>query len=170
MTSNGSVTVKSLSGGTYTATQNPSGAVTRSSQNAATQPATVIIQATSSASAQQCYGKGAAGGTIAAAAVTCGTGYTKVFEYSGNGNVYDATPISNIGSTNWHLIFPSVYTGPAESSCASPYGYPNGRPTLINPEMRYERIYSATYYPPVYPVVCPNATDSYWSVALCCKS
>ena len=45
-TSNGSVTVKSLSGGAYTATQNPAGAVAKASQNAATQPPTVVIQAT----------------------------------------------------------------------------------------------------------------------------
>ena len=46
--SNGSVTVKSLSGGSYAGTQNPTGAVAKSNQNAATQSPTVIIQATSS--------------------------------------------------------------------------------------------------------------------------
>jgi len=46
--SNGAVTVKSLSGGSYSATGNPSGAVAKANQNAATQPPTVIIQATSS--------------------------------------------------------------------------------------------------------------------------
>ena len=38
--------VKSLVGGTYAATQNPTGAIVKASQNAATQPPTVIIQAT----------------------------------------------------------------------------------------------------------------------------
>ncbi len=46
--SNGAVTVKSLSGGSYAGTQNPTGAVAKANQNAATQPPTVIIQATSS--------------------------------------------------------------------------------------------------------------------------
>ena len=40
--------MKSLAGGSYAATQNPTGAVAKASQNAATQPPTVIIQATSS--------------------------------------------------------------------------------------------------------------------------
>lgn len=48
-TSNGSITVKSLSGGTtYSGTQNPTGAVAKTNQNAVTQPPTVIIQATGS--------------------------------------------------------------------------------------------------------------------------
>jgi hypothetical protein len=46
MTSNGAITVKSLSGGSYAGTQNPSGAVAKSNQNAVTQPPTVIVQAT----------------------------------------------------------------------------------------------------------------------------
>ena len=45
--SNGGVTVKSLSGGSYSATGNPRGAVAKANQNAATQPPTVVIQATS---------------------------------------------------------------------------------------------------------------------------
>ena len=49
-TSNGSITVKSLSGGTtYSGTQNPTGAVAKTNQNAVTQPPTVIIQATGGA-------------------------------------------------------------------------------------------------------------------------
>ena len=44
--SNGSVTVKSLSGGTYTGTQNPSGTIAKTNQSAVTQPPTVIVQAT----------------------------------------------------------------------------------------------------------------------------
>ena len=46
-TSNGQITVKSLSGSTtYSGTQNPTGAVVKTNQNAVTQPPTVIIQAT----------------------------------------------------------------------------------------------------------------------------
>lgn len=48
VSSNGAVTVRSLSGGTYSATQNPTGAVAKANQVAATQPPTVIIQATGS--------------------------------------------------------------------------------------------------------------------------
>ena len=40
--------MKSLSGGAYAATQNPTGAVAKVNQVAATQPPTVVIQATSS--------------------------------------------------------------------------------------------------------------------------
>lgn len=46
LSSNGAVTIKSLSGGTYTGTQNPTGAVAKANQSAVTQPPTVIIQAT----------------------------------------------------------------------------------------------------------------------------
>ena len=46
-TSNGAITVKSISGGTtYSGTQNPTGAVAKTNQSAVTQPPTVIIQAT----------------------------------------------------------------------------------------------------------------------------
>jgi len=48
-TSNGAITLKSVSGGaTYSGTQNPTGAVAKINQSAATQPPTVIIQATAS--------------------------------------------------------------------------------------------------------------------------
>ena len=46
-TNDGSITVKSVSGGsTYSGTQNPTGAVAKTNQNAVTQPPTVVIQAT----------------------------------------------------------------------------------------------------------------------------
>ena len=45
--SNGAVTVKSLAGGSYASTQNPSGASAKTNQNAATQPPTVLIQSSS---------------------------------------------------------------------------------------------------------------------------
>ncbi|CAN7751142.1 hypothetical protein LJR269_006626 [Duganella sp. LjRoot269] len=48
--SNGAVTVKSLAGGAYGGTQNPTGAVAKANQSAVTQPPTVIIQATSAVS------------------------------------------------------------------------------------------------------------------------
>lgn len=46
LSSNGSVTVKSLSGGTYTGTQNPTGAIAKTDQNAVTQAPTIVVQAT----------------------------------------------------------------------------------------------------------------------------
>ncbi len=46
-TNDGSITIKSVSGGTtYSGTQNPTGAVAKTNQSAVTQPPTVIIQAT----------------------------------------------------------------------------------------------------------------------------
>jgi len=46
-TNNGAITIKSVNGGTtYSGTQNPTGAVAKTNQNAVTQPPTVIIQAT----------------------------------------------------------------------------------------------------------------------------
>ena len=44
--SNGAITVKSLAGGSYSGTTNPTGAVVKANQSAVTQPPTVIIQAT----------------------------------------------------------------------------------------------------------------------------
>jgi hypothetical protein len=47
-TNNGAITIKSMNGGTtYSGTQNPTGAVAKTNQNAVTQPPTVVIQATS---------------------------------------------------------------------------------------------------------------------------
>lgn len=46
-TNNGAITIKSINGSTtYPGTQNPTGAVAKTNQNAVTQPPTVIIQAT----------------------------------------------------------------------------------------------------------------------------
>ncbi len=48
-TSNGSISIKSVTGGaTYSGSQNPTGAVAKTNQSAVTQPPTVIIQATGS--------------------------------------------------------------------------------------------------------------------------
>ena len=46
---NGAITIKATSGSTtYSGTQNPTGAVAKTSQSAVTQPPTVIVQATAS--------------------------------------------------------------------------------------------------------------------------
>lgn len=47
--SNGSVSIKSLSGGSYAGTSNPSGAVAKANQNASTQPPTVLVRGRSKA-------------------------------------------------------------------------------------------------------------------------
>ncbi len=94
--SNGAVTVKSLAGGSYAGTQNPSGAVAKTNQNAATQAPTVIIQAT-------------AGGNIevipmlVAGSVlpTCPTGYNSIFSASGTGPV--TNPYVNAGGSRLTL-------------------------------------------------------------------
>ena len=82
-TSNGQIIVKSLSGSTtYSATQNPTGAVAKTNQNAVTQPPTVIIQATGGGGA--CVAKtrtkyngnlGGASGADAKCAAEFGTGW-----------------------------------------------------------------------------------------------
>jgi hypothetical protein len=46
--SNGAVTVKSISGGLYASTQNPTGAMAKTNQNTSVQAPTVVIQATGS--------------------------------------------------------------------------------------------------------------------------
>ena len=43
---NGAVVLRSLGGGSYNGTQNPTGAVAKGNQSAATQPTTVVVQAT----------------------------------------------------------------------------------------------------------------------------
>lgn len=48
LTPNGAIVIKSLAGGSYSGTRNPAGAVAKGNQTAATQPATVIVQATAS--------------------------------------------------------------------------------------------------------------------------
>ena len=106
-TSNGSITVKSLSGGTtYSGIQNPTGAFAKTNQNAVTQPPTVIIQATG----------GGGGACLAATRVT----------YSGNlGGLSgaDAKCAADFGTgwrfaTVWEMA--SCIGVPASSSTAPP--------------------------------------------------
>ncbi len=99
--SNGAVTVKSLSGGSYTSTQNPSGAIAKANQNAATQPPTVIIQATGSSSYMVAATRlryngnlgGVAGGT-AKCVIEFGTGW----RFAGIGHLYALA--SAVGTVN----------------------------------------------------------------------
>ena len=98
--SNGAVTVKSLAGGAYGGTQNPTGAVVKANQNAATQAPTVIIQATSSSYAEAFPMVVVGTSTVP----TCPSGYNSVWSASAT-NVYAQTsfgnPIYNVGGTRF---------------------------------------------------------------------
>lgn len=74
---NGAVTVKSLAGGSYAGTQNPTGAVAKTNQSAATQAPTVIIQATSAGYAEiiPLF----VSGSVPQVAPTCPAGYTTLW-------------------------------------------------------------------------------------------
>ena len=75
---------------------NPSGAVAKASQNAATQPPTVIIQATGGG-----YSETYPILVNATVAPACPSGYTSIFSASGNGPI--ANPIINAGGTRYSL-------------------------------------------------------------------
>jgi len=108
--SNGSVTVKTLSGGSYSAIGNPTGAVAKANQNAATQPPTVIIQATSNGYSETLPFLNNNTTTIP----TCPTGYTRIFAWSGDTNTIGSTYNSpqggvsviaaNVGGSRWSLV------------------------------------------------------------------
>ena len=121
-TNNGSITVKSVSGGaTYSGTQNPTGAVARTNQNAFTQPPTVILQATGSSGGclgqtRTTYNGGSLGG-LSGADAKCvaefGTGWRfasqldiagcmggVVPEFGGNGPWFHQPGQNNCG--NWN--------------------------------------------------------------------
>jgi hypothetical protein len=102
--SNGAVTVKSLAGGSYSSTQNPTGAVAKANQNSSTQPPTVIIQATGSSYAQTIplIAGSFSGSSTVPAVPTCPSGYNSVFSTSGSGLFQ---PIFNVGGTRWSLSF-----------------------------------------------------------------
>jgi len=78
--SNGAVTVKSLAGGSYSGTQNPTGAVAKVNQTAATQAPTVIIQATGTSESEM-YGQVINGGIVP----TCMAGFNRIWSITGNG-------------------------------------------------------------------------------------
>ena len=99
----GAVAIRSLSGGAYVGTQNPAGASAKGNQAAATQPATVLIQATASA-----YSETYPVLVNAATAPACTTGYNSVFSASGTGPI--SPPILNAGGSRYTL---GSYTHPS---------------------------------------------------------
>lgn len=94
--SNGSITVKSQSGGAYAGQVNPAGAVAKANQSAVTQPPTVIIQATSGAYVES-VPLLVAGSSLPA----CPSGYTAAFTKTGTSNLPNA--YVNVAGSRWTL-------------------------------------------------------------------
>ena len=106
--SNGQVTVKSLAGGSYSGTQNPTGAVAKANQSAATQPPTVIIQATTTGYPETLP-------LLVSNSQTppsCPASYTRVWTMSGNGCDLNnlKSGYHNVAGSKWTLIY-SVRNG-----------------------------------------------------------
>lgn len=99
--SNGAVTVKSLAGGSYNSTQNPTGALAKASQSVVTQPPTVIIQATGSAYSETVPLMGATN-----LPPSCPAGYTQVFARSGPGcpGLTAGQNAFNVSGSRWSLV------------------------------------------------------------------
>jgi len=155
--SNGAVTVKSLSGGSYSATGNPSGAVAKANQNAATQPPTVVIQATSAG-----YSEAIPLLVASATPPSCPASYTRVFTMTATGcpNYQQANPVFNIAGSRWSLVtIPSPsgggygYAGFVGDSMPS-YNYNSSPITVAGPSA-----YCSTGY----------STYATWSASLCTK-
>lgn len=95
---NGAISVKSLSGGAYHGTENPTGALARANQSAVTQPPTVIIQATGATYIQAIPQFGGFGSSTIP---SCPSGYAQVFGMSSSGPL--PAPILNVGGTRFSL-------------------------------------------------------------------
>ena len=153
LSSNGSVTVKSLTGGTYAATQNPTGAVAKANQTAATQPPTVIIQATASAYNETIPLVVTGTTTIP----TCPTGYTMLFSRSGTGASSSAIPypVFNVAGTRY--TFASWFNG------GSTYvGFGTENLPLGSPGAGSASLYNGT-------VQYISGSSTQWAAALCSK-
>jgi len=146
--SNGAVTVKSLSGGSYSATGNPSGAVAKANQNAATQPPTVIIQATSSANAEMVPLVVTGSSVIP----SCPSGYTSVFSKSGTGTGA-MPPVFNVAGSKFTFGY-LYYQG----------SYYVGFTVDTVPVMGYSSGTTQLYYPPA-----SITSGTQWAAALCSK-
>ena len=154
LSSNGSVTVKSLTGGATAATQNPTGAIAKGSQNAATQPPTVIIQATSSNNVEVIPKLSLNTLTIP----TCPTGYSAL--WSATSAVHGMEPaIFNAGGTRFSLAPFSV-----TSSGYQVYGWlVDGMPTNGPANVGNGTAYTGQSYWGSY------GYPSAWAAALCSK-
>ena len=115
--SNGQVSIKSLSGGSYVGSQNPTGAIAKTNQSATTQPPTVIIQATSSQQELRTFVR--LGANVFP---TCPIGFTAIFQYSGT-DCSNTGIIYNAGGSN--LVFGQANNG---GSPSIGFGLTSGQP------------------------------------------
>ena len=157
--SNGAVTVKSLAGSSYVGTQNPTGAVAKANQNAATQAPTVIIQATAAG-----YAETIPLMTLGTIPPACPAGYHPSFQRTDTGCPgSDVSAVYNVSGTRWSLA-----TLPSGSGSAMAAWFADGSPA-------YNSGSSGSYV--VSPINGPVVAckDSYtgplrtWSASLCSK-
>lgn len=144
-TNDGSITVRSVSGaGTYSVTQNPTGAVARTNQSAVTQPPTIILQATSGGPVfnytTDCY-RFAAGGTwqLGAGKYDSGTGkFTGISaRHEGDDSLYvGATHVVAIltGVPSWGYGSTSADVVPVLVNCGSDAGCVAAKTSQNNPK------------------------------------
>ena len=118
--------MKSLSGGSYSATGNPSGAVAKANQNAAIQPPTVIIQATAGGGymiattlARYTGNLGGVAGATAKCVAEFGSGWRFAttgmrFALGSNGSVVGSwiQDANSVGSNDWSGWTTTSGTGP----------------------------------------------------------
>lgn len=97
---NGAITLKSVNGATtYNGTQNPTGAVAKTNQNAVTQPPTVVIQSTGNSGYAEIIPYISVGTT---SLPTCPIGYSIL--WSGESSVHGMSPkIFNAGGSRFNL-------------------------------------------------------------------
>lgn len=146
--SNGAVIVKSLAGGSYAGTQNPTGAVAKANQIASTQPPTVIIQATANSYVQAVPLMMA----YTLTPPTCPTGYTSVFTITSS--TFTGSPIFNIAGTRFAFAY--YFYGSTNF-----YGFlMDGLPTPLSTNTSGYQIYGTWSV--------SNVTST-WAASLCTK-
>ena len=158
--SNGAITVKSLSGGSYAGTSNPAGAVAKANQSAVTQPPTVIIQATSSSNVQMTP-------LVSSSATipTCPTGYHSVWSASSISYPSCNIPTAyNIAGSRFSF---GGYGSPGYSVGFSidsvPFGVSNGSGTPSNTNT----LMNTPWSPNGSSVACYSGGFVPWSANLC---
>lgn len=161
--------VKSFAGGTYAATQNPTGAVAKVNQVAATQPPTVIIQATGGA-VPQCVPKFLTGSTRPPIP-SCSSGYTQVWadqSASASGGWYIDTCTAQSGDDAVYNINGSDISFRKVHNSSSGH---SSRAFVSSSAMSILGGTSTGYYDMSTTVVsCSSSTYTQaWSAALCCK-
>jgi len=150
------VTVKSLAGGSYAGTQNPTGAVAKANQNAATQAPTVIIQATSAANSQMIPLLG-----ITSTPPSCPVGYHSVWSASSTSSGCTFPPVFNIAGSRFS------FTVMQNSGAATAIGFLlDGNPAF--PQGFYSPYANKwTGLPVTMLQVCSSSPSDPWSATLC---